>query len=61
MHTSSKSIIPILLSTLVISLSLACGGTSTVSPTLPAATQLSQKSPLWLNLNRQILLNKPIF
>ena len=44
MPASRKTIIPILLITLVILVSLACGSSSTVSPTSPAAVQVNPES-----------------
>jgi hypothetical protein len=44
MHNSSKNLIPFLILSVVIVLSLACGGTNTVNPTSPAITQAVQSS-----------------
>ena len=45
MHNSRKNLIPLLILSVVIVVSLACGGTSTVNPTSPVKTQAIQSSP----------------
>jgi hypothetical protein len=45
MHNSRKNLIPFLILSVVIVVSLACGGTSTVNPTSPATTQAGESSP----------------
>jgi hypothetical protein len=45
MYNSRKNLIPLLILSVVIVVSLACGGTSTVSPIAPIITQADQSSP----------------